>query len=98
MNNETPLNKAFSCHNGGQRLRDIADNFGNRSVSRWTIGLVMAASAAIFGQSSLHGRQGFRELADSMMARTQGQSVASEQQAKRYRLRSVLPTRAPKPE
>jgi hypothetical protein len=96
MKSETPLFKAFTYHNGGQRLRDIADNFGNISVSRWTIGLVMAASAAISAQPSLHGKQGFRELADSMMARTQGQSQLP--QTRKSFFRSFLPTRAPRPE
>ena len=66
MKNETPLFKAFTYHNGGQRLRDIADNFGNMAVCRWTVSLVMAAAAAVSGQSPLSGKQGFRELADSV--------------------------------
>ncbi len=65
-NQNTPLFKAFSHFN--KKALDFADAFGNLSVSRYTVALVMAAVFTASGQNAFHGKQGFRELADSITA------------------------------
>lgn len=93
--NETPLFKAFTFHNGGQKLRDIADSMGMRSVSRWTVALVMAAASAATSHGALQGKQGYRELADSITSRATAPTPPVARQL--VSLRRGMPLRAPEP-